>query len=170
MCTISRNQLFVDLRRWIRIPGELINKINSRLKKATNSSALFDSSLSKVIVQSLMAALARSAGGFNSSSPNLLTAITNLHTGCLKVPWPSKLQKSCTVLTLRARSSIIYQRCNDSIIFLKYRCIKMYLFIWKTEYLKMLGFISLRCSVLFSFVMTMKWLTSWIIIIAVMTQ
>lgn len=38
------------------------------LMTVTNPSALFDSSLSKVIVQSLIAALARPAGGFNSSS------------------------------------------------------------------------------------------------------
>lgn len=156
MCTIRRNQLFSDLRRWIRIPGELINEINNTLEIISDDGnqpfcSFFDSSLSKVIVQSLMAALARSAGGFNSSNPHLLTAMTNLHAGCLKVPWPSKLQKSCTVLTLRARSSIIYLRCNDSIIFFTvslHQNVFIYLENWVLENVRFY-FSALFCAVFF---------------------
>lgn len=44
----------------------------------------------------------------------------------------------------------------------------VFIYLDVTDYLKILDFFSQRCSVLFSFVITMKWLTSVMIIIIVM--
>lgn len=59
--------------------------------------------------------------------------------------------------------TIIYLKCNDSIIIFKYCCSKnVFIYLDVTDYLKILDFFffSRRCSVLFSIVITMKWLTS----------
>lgn len=58
--------------------------------------------------------------------------------------------------------TIIYLKCNDSIIIFKYCCSKnVFIYLDVTDYLKILDFFfSRRCSVRFSIVITMKWLTS----------